>query len=233
MRGRHGKGPQAAVRWSLATARRAKSTPHGGHGDQLARLGRENDRSTCLRRVSRKAIAGGMEASAATAVLPPGRSRRPGAGRTRITGRDPHLVDALERMIEPHARGGPDAPLCWIGESARTLAAPLTRPGHPISHEKVAQVRRAQDYSGHSTRKTEEGEAHPDRVRAMPFPQGTGDAYARRRDAGRVRRHQAEGVDRTRREGGPEMAACESARHGERVRLPRSICPAGRHGWRL
>lgn len=59
MRGRHGKGLQAAVRWSLATARRAKSTPHGGHGGQLARLGRENDRSTCLRRVSRKAIAGG------------------------------------------------------------------------------------------------------------------------------------------------------------------------------
>ncbi len=52
MRGRHGKGPQAAVRWSLATARRAKSTPHGGHGGQLARLGRESDRSTCLRRVT-------------------------------------------------------------------------------------------------------------------------------------------------------------------------------------
>ena len=104
-----------------------------------------------------------MEASAATAVLPPGRSRRPGAGRTRITGRDPQLVDALERMIEPHTRGGPDAPLRWIGESTQTLAAPLTRPRHLTSHEKVAQVRRAQDYSGHSARKTEEGEAHPDR----------------------------------------------------------------------
>jgi len=79
-------------------------------------------------------------------------------------------VDALERMIEPHTRGGPDAPLRWIGESTRTLAAPLTRPRHPISHEKVAQVRRAQDYSGHSTRKTGEGEAHPEPGRGHAVP---------------------------------------------------------------
>src|SRR3990167_7389674 len=51
--------------------------------------------------LSRKAIARGMEEIAAKAVLPPGRIRRPGAGRKTITFRDPHLLDALERMIEP------------------------------------------------------------------------------------------------------------------------------------
>jgi hypothetical protein len=113
--------------------------------------------------LSRKAIARGMDEIAARSVLPPGRIRRSGAGRKAITFHDPRLMDALERMIEPKTRGDPESPLRWICVSTRTLAAHLTRQRHPISHEKVAQLLRAQDYSLQSNRKTEEGGDHPDR----------------------------------------------------------------------
>src|SRR5208283_5455183 len=53
--------------------------------------------------------------------------------------------------------------LRWICKSTRNLAAQLTRQKHPVSHEKVAQLLREQNYSLQSNRKTEEGADHPDR----------------------------------------------------------------------
>ena len=43
------------------------------------------------------------------------------------------------------------------------MAAELTRRDHPIGHVKLAQLLHAQHYSLQGTRKTEEGEDHPDR----------------------------------------------------------------------
>jgi len=43
------------------------------------------------------------------------------------------------------------------------LAQQLTEQRHPVSHEKVAQLLRAMDYSLQGNRKTEEGAGHPDR----------------------------------------------------------------------
>jgi hypothetical protein len=112
--------------------------------------------------LSRKAIANGMrEIADGNAEL--GRIRRPGAGRKNIIERDPKLLAALDRLIEPATRGDPESPLRWICKSTRNLAAQLTRRKHPISHEKVAQLLREQHYSLQSNRKTEEGTDHPDR----------------------------------------------------------------------
>jgi hypothetical protein len=93
----------------------------------------------------------------------PGRIRRVGAGRKKITLSDPGLLSSLEYLIEPETRGDPESPLRWICKSTRTLAMELTRRKHPISHEKVAQILREQNYSLQSNRKMEEGEDHPDR----------------------------------------------------------------------
>ena len=93
----------------------------------------------------------------------PGRIRRLGAGRKNIVESDPRLLVSLERLIEPGTRGDPESPLRWICKSTRTLAAQLTHKKHPISHEKVAQLLRQQNYSLQSNRKTEEGADHPDR----------------------------------------------------------------------
>jgi hypothetical protein len=112
--------------------------------------------------LSRKAIAKGIREIADGNTIP-GRIRRPGAGRKNIVECDPKLLVSLERLIEPGTRGDPESPLRWICKSTRNLAAQLTRQKHPVSHEKVAQLLRDQNYSLQSNRKTEEGADHPDR----------------------------------------------------------------------
>lgn len=112
--------------------------------------------------LSRKAIAKGI-CEIADGNAMPGRIRRPGAGRKSIVEHDPKLLVSLERLIEPETQGDPESPLRWICKSTRALAAQLTRRKHPISHEKVAQLLRSQNYSLQSNRKTEEGADHPDR----------------------------------------------------------------------
>ncbi|MBN2062858.1 MAG: ISAzo13 family transposase, partial [Deltaproteobacteria bacterium] len=112
--------------------------------------------------LSRKAITKGIREIAAGDAMP-GRIRRSGAGRKNIVDRDPKLLVLLDRLIEPETRGDPESPLRWICKSTRTLAAQLSGKKHPISHEKVAQLLREQNYSLQSNRKTEEGADHPDR----------------------------------------------------------------------
>jgi len=113
--------------------------------------------------LSRKAIAKGMREIEEGTAVPPGRIRRPGAGRKKLITHDPRLPAALDRLIDPETRGDPESPLRWICKSTRTLAAQLTRQKHPISYVKVAQLLKEQGYSLQSNRKTEEGEDHPDR----------------------------------------------------------------------
>jgi hypothetical protein len=112
--------------------------------------------------LSRKAIAKGMVEISSRSVIH-GRIRRLGAGRKKITVHDTKLLAVLECLIEPETRGDPESPLRWICKSTRTLAAQLTKKKHPVSHEKVAQILRDQNYSLQSNRKTEEGIDHPDR----------------------------------------------------------------------
>ncbi len=112
--------------------------------------------------LSRKAIAKGIREIAEGTILP-GRIRRLGAGRKKLIVLDPNILEALDCLIEPETRGDPENPLRWVCKSTRTLAAELTAQGHPVCHEKVAQILRDQNYSLQSNRKTEEGADHPDR----------------------------------------------------------------------
>jgi len=114
-------------------------------------------------RLSRKAIAKGIEEIKAGLSLPSGRIRRVGSGRKRITVSHPRLLEALNRLIEPQTRGDPQSPLRWVCKSTRVLAAQLARQKHRISHMKVAQLLHEQNFSLQSNRKTEEGANHPDR----------------------------------------------------------------------
>ena len=113
--------------------------------------------------LSRKAIAKGIRELTEGVCLPPGRIRRAGAGRKRITVRDPKLLNALACLIDPDTRGDPESPLRWTCKSTRTVAGHLAKGGHPISHVTVAQLLHEQGYSLQRNRKTEEGAEHPDR----------------------------------------------------------------------
>lgn len=112
--------------------------------------------------LSRKAIAKGI-IEISNGINLSGRIRRLGAGRKRITEKDPAILKALEQLIEPDTRGDPESPLRWTCKSTRTLAEELKKKEHPVCHEKVAQLLHKLNYSLQGNRKTEEGADHPDR----------------------------------------------------------------------
>ncbi len=113
--------------------------------------------------LSRKTIAKGIEEIKTGSLPLGGRIRRAGAGRKKITVRDPRLVTALKRLIDPTTRGDPESPLRWTCKSTRTLARQLSKQNHPVGYVKVSQLLHDQNYSLQSNRKTEEGDDHPDR----------------------------------------------------------------------
>jgi len=112
--------------------------------------------------LSRVTITKGI-AELSLAPLEEHRIRRSGGGRRRIEDNDTSLLEALDALVEPLSRGDPESPLRWTCKSTRTLAHELSNLNHPISHEKVAQLLRQQQYSLQGNRKTEEGNDHPDR----------------------------------------------------------------------
>ena len=114
--------------------------------------------------------AGGREATVAQGVTeldsgegPLGRARRAGGGRKRVAGQDPGLRPALLALIEPGTRGDPMPPLRWTTKSTRKLAEELTRQGHRISADTVADMLREEGFSLQGNAKAIEGRRHPDR----------------------------------------------------------------------
>ena len=91
------------------------------------------------------------------------RLRTPGGGSKRTTDKDITLLQALDALVEPTARGDPMSPLRWTCKSTRHLARGLAKQGHHVSHTKVGQLLKQLGYSLQSTRQTQEGSSHPDR----------------------------------------------------------------------
>ena len=91
------------------------------------------------------------------------RIRRPGAGRKRLTEKDPTLLKDLESLVAPATRGDPQSPLRWTCKSVRRLSEELGTMGHKVGRMKVAELLRELGYSLQGTRKAREGASHPDR----------------------------------------------------------------------
>ena len=121
-----------------------------------------------IRAVAR--AAGVREATVSTGVdeldagaEPLGRVRRPGGGRKRVAALDQSLRPALLALVEPEERGDPMSPLRWTTKSTRRLADELTRQGHRVSADTVADLLRDEGFSLQGNAKTIEGRQHPDR----------------------------------------------------------------------
>ncbi len=96
-------------------------------------------------------------------VAPPGRVRRPGAGRPKLAEADPGLVPALLALVEDSARGDPESPLQWTTKSAKHLSDALTARGHRCSPQTAWRLLREQGFSTQANAKVAEGRRHPDR----------------------------------------------------------------------
>jgi hypothetical protein len=91
------------------------------------------------------------------------RQRQIGGGRKSYAITQPGLQDALDRLIEPTARGSPMNPLRWTIKSTHRLARALQKQGYEVSATSVRRMLVAMNYSLQSNRKTREGAQHPDR----------------------------------------------------------------------
>jgi hypothetical protein len=94
---------------------------------------------------------------------PYGRTRREGGGPKRAVERQPDLLDALDRLVDPDTRGDPTSPLRWTCKSTRQLADALGAEGFQVSDDTVGRLLREQGYRLQRTVKTLEGVQHRDR----------------------------------------------------------------------
>src|SRR3974377_800819 len=92
----------------LFAASEARAAGHGG----IAAVSR-------VTRIAARPIGRCLKRLAAPPPRKPGGVRRPGGGRKSLTETDPSLLDDLNALVEPDARGDPMSPLRSAGERVR------------------------------------------------------------------------------------------------------------------
>ena len=113
--------------------------------------------------VAASTIGRGLKELEAPSATPLDRVRRPGGGRKSLRETNPGLLDDLNALVEPDARGDPMSPLRWTCKSLRRLADELGKLGHKISHTVVGELLKKQKFSLQANSKTREGADNPDR----------------------------------------------------------------------
>jgi hypothetical protein len=108
-------------------------------------------------------VANGAAELASGEGAPPGRVRRPGAGRKKLEEHDPRLVPALAELLEASTRGDPVSLITWTTLSVRGIAAELTGAGHRCARNAVLRMLHEQGFSTQGNSRTIEGKRHPDR----------------------------------------------------------------------
>ena len=108
-------------------------------------------------------VANGAAELACGDGVPPGRVRRPGAGRKKLADQDRGLIPALRALVQESARGDPCSPLLWTTLSVRDIAGELARQGHRCGKNTVARLLAADGFSLQGNSRTIEGRRHPDR----------------------------------------------------------------------
>lgn len=92
------------------------------------------------------------------------RVRRLGGGRQPHEVVHPELVPALLELVDPVTRGDPESPLRWTNKSTSTLSRQMWETYRiRVGDRTIARLLRQNGYSLQATRKTVEGEQHPDR----------------------------------------------------------------------
>jgi hypothetical protein len=113
---------------------------------------------------SRVTISKGLKELHSEESLEPGRLRKKGGGRKKLTTKEPGLLESLKQIISPVTRGDPERPLLWSSKSTQKLSIELNEQGYQICQRSVYNLLLDQDYSLKGNRKTKEGtKNNPDR----------------------------------------------------------------------
>jgi transposase len=113
--------------------------------------------------ISRQTIHKGIHELESGVTIPSDRIRAHGAGRKKITVREPGINEALAKLVESSTRGDPERILLWTIKSLRELAKELIQQGYRTSYMTVRRLLKRMGFSMQSNRKTKEGADHPDR----------------------------------------------------------------------
>src|SRR5215831_1480072 len=93
-----------------------------------------------------------------------GGERGPGGGRKSLLEKDPELLRAIERIVDPATRGDPMAPLKWTSKSLSHIVSELSLQGYSVRTTTVSKVLQEKlEFSLQALRKTREGAQHRDR----------------------------------------------------------------------
>ncbi|GAC1477269.1 MAG: ISAzo13 family transposase [Steroidobacteraceae bacterium] len=111
-----------------------------------------------------------------------GRIRRVGGGRKRVEAVDPAVEKRLTRIVEETTAGDPMSLLKWTAKSTRTIAAELSRRGHPVSSVTVGRCLHDMGYSLQANVKSIEGAQHPDRDAQFRYINAQVKGFVRRGD---------------------------------------------------
>ena len=91
------------------------------------------------------------------------RIRKEGGGRKSHKETQKGLLDALDRIVNPHTLGDPMNPLLWTSKSLRNIEKVLKSEGYNVGHVTIGELLKAKGYSLQSNKKTDEGGHHVDR----------------------------------------------------------------------
>jgi hypothetical protein len=105
------------------------------------------------------------------------RIRRTGGGRKPLEVADPEVARRLRRVLDETTAGNPMSLLKWTGKSTRTMAAELSRQGHPVSAMTVCRCLWAMEYSLQGNVKSLEGKQHPDRNEQFQYINRQGKSF--------------------------------------------------------
>ena len=91
------------------------------------------------------------------------RVRRKGGGRKKAAVKQDGLVEAIDQLVDPTAKGDPECSLRWTSKSVRKIAGALKEMGYQASYRTVARILHDLGYSLQANRKSLEGTSHEDR----------------------------------------------------------------------
>lgn len=91
------------------------------------------------------------------------RVRKQGGGRKKSSVIQAGLLQAIEELVEPTAKGNPESSLRWTSKSVRKISNALEKRGYKTSYRTVARLLHELGYSLQANKKDLEGSSHEDR----------------------------------------------------------------------